>query len=91
MADLHRDNGVDVRLGVGIEADLSPATTERCDAVELADGSVIDASVVVVGIGADPLVDWLEGSGLDLRAAVRGWRGAVRLDHARRPRHRGRR
>ena len=65
VADLHRDHGVDVRLGVGIdsvEADAEGAVR----AVRLADGGSIDASVVVVGIGAVPQTAWLEGSGLTL-------------------------
>jgi NADPH-dependent 2,4-dienoyl-CoA reductase/sulfur reductase-like enzyme len=60
-ADLHRDHGVQVRLGVGVEALEGGDRVER---MRLADGSVIDADVVVVGIGVTPSTGWLEGSGL---------------------------
>jgi 3-phenylpropionate/trans-cinnamate dioxygenase ferredoxin reductase subunit len=63
MADLHRDNGVDLRLGVGVAGFDG---LDRVEAVRLDDGSVIPAEVVVVGIGVSPNTGWLEGSGLDL-------------------------
>lgn len=61
VADLHREHGVDVRLGVGVSGLVG---TERAEGVSLADGSTIDADVVVVGIGVTPNTAWLEGSGL---------------------------
>jgi NADPH-dependent 2,4-dienoyl-CoA reductase/sulfur reductase-like enzyme len=67
MADLHRDNGVDVRLGVGVEG---LDGTGRVEAVRLADGSVVAADLVVVGIGVVPNTAWLEGSGLTLENGV---------------------
>ena len=63
FADLHRDHGVDVRLGVGVDGFDGG---DRVEAVRLADGSVLDADVVVVGIGVAPAIDWLEGSGLTI-------------------------
>jgi 3-phenylpropionate/trans-cinnamate dioxygenase ferredoxin reductase subunit len=63
MADLHRDHGVDLRLGVGV-AGLDGV--DRVEAVRLDDGSVIPAEVVVVGIGVTPNTGWLEGSGLEV-------------------------
>ena len=66
-ADLHRDHGVHVRLGVGVEA-LEGG--ERVERLRLADGSVVDADVVVVGIGVTPYTGWLEGSGLALDNGV---------------------
>jgi 3-phenylpropionate/trans-cinnamate dioxygenase ferredoxin reductase subunit len=66
-ADLHRDHGVRVRLGVGVEA-LEGG--ERIERIRLADGSVIEADVVVVGIGVAPATGWLEGSGLALDNGV---------------------
>jgi 3-phenylpropionate/trans-cinnamate dioxygenase ferredoxin reductase subunit len=44
---------------------------ERVSGVALIDGSVIEADVVVVGIGVLPTTDWLVGSGLDLDNGVR--------------------
>jgi 3-phenylpropionate/trans-cinnamate dioxygenase ferredoxin reductase component len=66
-ADLHRDNGVHVRLGVGVEALEGGDRVER---VRLADGSAVEADVVVVGIGVTPSTGWLEGSGLALDNGV---------------------
>jgi 3-phenylpropionate/trans-cinnamate dioxygenase ferredoxin reductase component len=67
IADLHRDHGVDVRLGVGVDG---LEGTERVEGVRLADGSVIEAEVVVIGIGVAPNVDWLTGSGLNVDDGV---------------------
>ena len=61
--DLHRDHGVDLRLGVGVAAIEGGGRVER---VRLDDGSTVDADVVVVGVGVAPVTDWLEGSGLTL-------------------------
>ena len=67
-ADLHRDHGVDLRLGVGVDG--FEGTDHGRGAVRLADGSSIEAEVVVVGIGVAPNTDWLEGSGLDVDDGV---------------------
>ena len=66
-ADAHRDHGVDVRLGVGVDGLEGAGRVER---VRLADGSVIEADLVVVGIGATPATAWLESSGLALGDGV---------------------
>jgi 3-phenylpropionate/trans-cinnamate dioxygenase ferredoxin reductase component len=62
-ADLHRDNGVDLRLGTGVAA-LVGGGGGRVESVELADGERIAADVVVIGLGAVPNTEWLAGSGL---------------------------
>jgi 3-phenylpropionate/trans-cinnamate dioxygenase ferredoxin reductase subunit len=67
-AQLHRDHGVDVRLGVAV-AGVDAA------GVDLADGTRIDADVVLVALGAVPNTEWLAGSGLALDA-----RGGVVCD-----------
>ena len=67
IADLHRAHGVDVRLGVGVEGIEGDGRVER---VALADGSTVDADLVVVGIGVVPNTGWLEGSGLELEDGV---------------------
>ena len=82
-ADLQRDHGVDVRLGVGVEALEGGGRVER---VRLSDGSTVGADVVVVGVGVRPATEWLEGSGLDARQRRR-----LRRDVPRRSRCRGRR
>ena len=64
---LHRAHGVDVRLGVGVQAIEGDGGVER---VVLDNGTVLEADVVVVGIGVRPATDWLEGSGLTLADGV---------------------
>ena len=69
VADLHRDHGVDVHLGVGvlrIVGDDSDQVTQ----VHLTDGAELDADLVVVGVGVTPNTEWLEGSGLTLDNGV---------------------
>jgi 3-phenylpropionate/trans-cinnamate dioxygenase ferredoxin reductase subunit len=66
-ADLHRDNGVDLRLGTGVAALVGNGHVE---AVELSDGERIAADVVVVGLGAVPNTEWLAGSGLTLNPGL---------------------
>ena len=69
MADLHRDNGVDLRLGVGVE-EVVAGEDGRVSSVELSDGTSIAADVVVVGIGVIPNTEWLKGSGLEIDNGV---------------------
>ncbi|MGH0031121.1 MAG: NAD(P)/FAD-dependent oxidoreductase [Myxococcota bacterium] len=66
-ADAHRDEGVDVRLGVGVE---KIDGSGRVESLLLTDGSRVEADLVVVGIGAVPATGWLEGSGLELDDGV---------------------
>jgi 3-phenylpropionate/trans-cinnamate dioxygenase ferredoxin reductase component len=66
-ADVHRDHGVDVRLGVGVER-IDGA--DRVEEVRLADGTVLDADLVVVGVGVAPNTEWLGSSGLALDNGV---------------------
>jgi 3-phenylpropionate/trans-cinnamate dioxygenase ferredoxin reductase subunit len=69
VADVHRDHGVDLRLGVGVDAIGSGGLgVER---VHLADGTTVEADLVVIGIGVVPNTGWLEGSGLVLEDGVR--------------------
>ncbi|HLM64965.1 MAG TPA: FAD/NAD(P)-binding oxidoreductase [Acidimicrobiales bacterium] len=71
MAGLHRDHGVDVRLGVGVEGlDARGGVDGRVGRVRLADGSTVDADLVVVGVGVAPATGWLDGSGLRLEDGV---------------------
>lgn len=67
IAAVHRDHGVDLRLGVGVEGFDG---SERVSDVRLSNGSSLRADVVVVGIGAFPRTDWLESSGLALDDGV---------------------
>jgi 3-phenylpropionate/trans-cinnamate dioxygenase ferredoxin reductase component len=61
LIDQHRDEGVALRLGVGIDAIEG---TDHVEAVRLADGSTIDTDLVIVGIGVSPETGWLRESGL---------------------------
>ncbi len=64
FADLHRDNGVELRLGVEIEDIVG--TAGRADGVQLTDGSRIPADAVVVGIGVTPNTALAEAAGLEV-------------------------
>ena len=68
-ADLHRDHGVDLRVGVGVEAFVDDGAGQ-VTGVRLTDGTTVTASVVVVGIGVIPNTEWLEGSGLTIDNGV---------------------
>jgi len=61
LAGRHADQGVVLRLGRSVARVEGAGRVER---LVLDDGSSLDADVVVVGIGADPAVGWLAGSGL---------------------------
>lgn len=67
LASLHTRNGTTLRCGVGVRALEGAGRVER---VLLDDGSVIEADLVVVGIGVAPCVDWLAGSGLRLENGI---------------------
>jgi NADPH-dependent 2,4-dienoyl-CoA reductase/sulfur reductase-like enzyme len=64
---LHAIHGVELRLGAGVAALHGSG---RVEAVELTDGTRLDADVVVVGIGVTPNTDWLQGSGLTIDNGV---------------------
>jgi NADPH-dependent 2,4-dienoyl-CoA reductase/sulfur reductase-like enzyme len=66
-ADLHREHGTKLICGAGVG---SLEGTARVEAVRLTDGRVVEADLVVVGIGVEPAVEWLQGSGLTLRGGV---------------------
>ena len=68
IADIHRDQGVDLRTGVGCAGFQGGGGS--IEAVELTDGSTVEADLVVVGIGVIPNTEWLEGSGLVLDNGV---------------------
>lgn len=63
VSGLHAAHGVKLRCGVGVRALVG---SEQVEAVELVDGTVLPADVVVVGIGATPNVEWLIRSGVAL-------------------------
>lgn len=63
IASLHSRNGTELRCGVGVDRVEGDGHVER---VVLADGTVLPADLVIVGIGSVPATAWLEGSGLTL-------------------------
>jgi NADPH-dependent 2,4-dienoyl-CoA reductase/sulfur reductase-like enzyme len=67
LAELHRDNGVDLRLSAAVEGLVGDGKVE---AVRLADGVLLPADVVVVGVGVTPATGWLEGCGLEIRDGI---------------------
>jgi 3-phenylpropionate/trans-cinnamate dioxygenase ferredoxin reductase subunit len=71
LAELHRSNGVDLRLGVGVTGIEGTGRVERIrlDGDDGA-GPAVEADVVLVAIGVVPETGWLEGSGLTLDNGV---------------------
>lgn len=68
VSGLHADHGVRLLCGTGVKG-LSGES--RVDAVLLEDGRSVPADIVVVGVGARPCVEWLEGSGVVLDNGVK--------------------
>jgi NADPH-dependent 2,4-dienoyl-CoA reductase/sulfur reductase-like enzyme len=68
VASVHARHDVDLRCGVQIAA--IETVDGRVAGVRLGDGTLIGSDVVVVGIGVSPSIDWLAGSGLELRDGV---------------------
>ncbi|MFD3478596.1 NAD(P)/FAD-dependent oxidoreductase [Streptomyces sp. NPDC058695] len=66
-AGFHARGGVELVTGIGVAALHGDVAVHG---VELADGRVLPADVVVVGIGAVPNTGWLAGSTLALRDGV---------------------
>lgn len=68
VAQLHRDHGVQLLGGSGA-TDIRE-TDGRVRALVLQDGREIATDVVLIAIGAEPVTDWLSGSGLVLENGV---------------------
>jgi 3-phenylpropionate/trans-cinnamate dioxygenase ferredoxin reductase subunit len=60
-AGIHRERGVDLRTGVGVDRIEGRGRVER---VVATDGSVFEASIVIVGIGLDPAQELAESAGI---------------------------
>ncbi|MBA2934857.1 FAD-dependent oxidoreductase [Sphingomonas sp. CGMCC 1.13654] len=71
----HRDHGVDVRLGVMVEC--ITGKDGRVAGVQLAGGEVVEAEMVIVGIGIVPAVEPL------MAAGARGGNGVAVDEHGR--------
>ena len=68
FADLHREHGVDLRLGVQVTG-----ITSRGDGatVALGDGSTLDVDLLVIGIGVQPNTELAEAAGLTVDNGIR--------------------
>jgi len=72
IAGLHDKHGARLLCGSGVAAlhGSSSNGSGRVEAVELTDGTVLPADLVVAGIGATPNTEWLEGSGVEIENGV---------------------
>ena len=64
---LHRQNGVNLRLGAQVRHLDRVGNVMR---LRLDDESCVEASMVIVGVGAKPQTAWLDGSGLSVEDGV---------------------
>ena len=69
FARLHEQNGVDLRFGVQV-AEITSSSRGTAGGVRLADGTQIDADVVIVGIGITPNVQLAAAAGLTVDNGV---------------------
>lgn len=65
VSGLHSDHGVRLLCGTGVRGITGPG---RVEGVELLDGRVLPADLVLVGVGARPVVGWLASSGVTTTA-----------------------
>ncbi len=63
VSSLHAENGVRLLTGTSFDHFTGDGQVES---VVLADGRVLPADLVVIGIGAKPAIEWLSDSGLPL-------------------------
>lgn len=68
VAGLHAAHGVRLLCGVGVTRLIGH---QQVEGVELADGRTVPADVVLLGVGVQPNVEWLAGSGLTIANGVR--------------------
>jgi 3-phenylpropionate/trans-cinnamate dioxygenase ferredoxin reductase subunit len=68
FARLHTDNGVDLRTHATVARLIGSGGAVT--GVELDDGTVVPADLVVLGVGAEPHLDLAESAGLELTSGV---------------------
>ncbi|MGK5531146.1 NAD(P)/FAD-dependent oxidoreductase [Streptomyces sp. URMC 129] len=66
-SSLHSDHGVRLLCGAGVAGLTGDG---RVTGVRLADGRLLPADIVVVGVGVRPATDWLSGSGVQVDDGV---------------------
>jgi 3-phenylpropionate/trans-cinnamate dioxygenase ferredoxin reductase subunit len=64
FAKLHRENGVDLRLGTAVEEITT--TDGTATGLRLGDGSTVDADAVLVAVGAAPNTELARAAGLSM-------------------------
>jgi NADPH-dependent 2,4-dienoyl-CoA reductase/sulfur reductase-like enzyme len=71
VARVHHDNGVDIRCNVRVEEILGgPHVSGVRITNERGETEVVDADIVLVGIGVAPATDWLANSGLIINDGI---------------------
>jgi 3-phenylpropionate/trans-cinnamate dioxygenase ferredoxin reductase subunit len=70
FAELHRENGVNLRTRTEVSRIVPAGDGTHVGAVELDDGTLVEADLVVVGIGAAPRVDLARAAGLQVEDGV---------------------
>jgi 3-phenylpropionate/trans-cinnamate dioxygenase ferredoxin reductase subunit len=68
FADLHRQHGVDLRTGLGVDG--FEGADGKVTGVRTSDGSVHEASLVLVGVGIRPNTDLADKAGLEVDNGV---------------------
>jgi len=67
FADLHRDHDVELHMGVGVEAFRGGAAAEQ---VVLADGTVVNGDVFLVGVGVIPRTELAQSAAVQIDNGV---------------------
>jgi 3-phenylpropionate/trans-cinnamate dioxygenase ferredoxin reductase subunit len=67
FADLHRQHGVDLRFGTGVQEILGKG---QVSSVLLSDGTEVPADAVIIGIGVAPAVELAEAAGIKLENGI---------------------
>ena len=65
IARMHRDEGVDLRCGIGLKS-LVADESGRITSAILSDDTEVKVDVVVIGVGSVPVTEWLADSGIEL-------------------------
>jgi 3-phenylpropionate/trans-cinnamate dioxygenase ferredoxin reductase subunit len=68
FADLHREHGVDLRLGTEVER--LEVSADAVTGVRLADGTELAADAVIIGVGVAPAAELAEAAGLDVDGGI---------------------
>lgn len=72
MLEQHALHGVRLLVGTTLRRVLEKQGSDGPElaGVELADGTVVETSLLLIGVGCQPNTEWLTGSGLDLSDGV---------------------